>query len=107
MNLSKAWNQHMTKIRVNAWTKAHDRAASVEGWSVFSVIGGSADGEYQIQAFDEPSEDGTPPLLADDGEAYTLCCEKALEGSKLHALALYLDGRKYQPCPDVPKALMP
>ncbi len=81
------------------WIKNCDAAAKKEGWSLFNH-----DGTLQIQIIDDPEEgDGS---LDNDGTAYTLCVLSALQGSKLHALALYLDGHSSDDDTYVPRSLM-
>lgn len=85
------WNKHMVPLG-KTWTRKFDQLAKKEGWAIFSCNGGSADGKMQIQSIDDP-EEGDAELKERDGEAYTLVCQKALAGSKMHLLALFLDGR--------------
>lgn len=81
------------------WTKQHDKRAKSEGWTIFD-----ADGTLQIQRIDEP-EDGDATLVI-DAQAYQLCTKMALQGSKMHLLALYLDGRINDEEMCVPKAML-
>ena len=82
------------------WDVKRDTASSAEGWSIFN-----ADGLLQIQRIDDP-EDGSEPVFAHDGEAYKFVTEKALKGSKLHLLALYLDGRSDTKDIQVPRLML-
>jgi len=69
------------------WNRVCDAQSKKEGWALFD-----ADGVLHIQALDDP-EPGQGWLEGRDNAAYSLCFKKALGGSKLHALALFLDGR--------------
>ncbi len=99
MTTRTPWNEYMIELG-DYWIRECDAAAKKEGWTVFN-----ADGVLQIQAVDEP-EDGDVSLPDGDGQAYSLVAQKALEESKLHALALYLDGREADGEIFIPKALI-
>jgi len=45
------------------------------------------------------------PILKDDQEALNLIIKKALAGSKMHLLALYLDGQPVHKNVDLPEGL--
>jgi len=92
------WDRFMVELD-QSWNEKFDHASKKEGWALFNH-----DGILQIQAIDNP-EDDEGSLDHGDGEAYNLCVEKALAGSKMHALALLLDGRDAF-CVYVPKALL-
>lgn len=95
---SEVWYDHMTLLG-SRWADQGSSLAIKEGWDLFNC-----DGQFQIQAIDVP-EDGAPRLPGGDGEAYALCAKRALQGSALHALALYLDGRNIDD-DYVPEALL-
>lgn len=82
-----AWEEKMVKLG-DYWMKHCDAQSKKEGWALFN-----ADGILQIQAIDDP-EEGETILAGRDAEAYELCSTRALAGSQLHALALYLDGKE-------------
>lgn len=78
------------------WPKTYDLAALREGWAFFN-----ADGVMDIERIDEPEVvkddkdlDFLPAALESDDAARSLIVSKALGGSKMHALALLLDGRQ-------------
>lgn len=104
--IRRQWDIHMVSLE-KPWTNEFDQLASKEGWSLFSVNGGKEDydGRYQIQAVDDP-EAGDAKLSGNDGEAYALCCQKALAGSKMHMLALFLDGQPFESAVYVPRCLV-
>jgi len=94
------WQKNMIELGTH-WMEHYDEDSKREGWALFNH-----DGTLQIQALDDP-EEGQATLKGGDGEAYTLCCNKALNGSKLHLLALFLDGRPVnEDGVDVPKILL-
>src|SRR3954471_4735819 len=92
------WEKNMIALG-NHWMKRYDDASKDEGWALFDH-----DGTLQIQKVDDP-EPGQGTLLGDDSEAYRLVCEKALQGSVMHVLALYLDGRSAEKV-EVPNILI-
>jgi hypothetical protein len=84
---SVEWTNYMIELG-QYWVENYDSMSKKEGWALFNT--GT---ELQIQAIDEP-EEGDAELKGRDGEAYQLITERALQGSKMHLLALYLDGRE-------------
>jgi hypothetical protein len=99
------WERYMTGVAQGYWMRHCDHTAKLEGWSLFRIRYGSGVGTLQIQALDEPDESGAY-LEGRDGEAYDLCCRKALDGSRLHALALFLAGKEDSPDLQIPRALL-
>jgi hypothetical protein len=83
----RAWRRLMTPLG-KRWSRKFDRIAKSEGWAMFD-----ADGLWQIQAIDEPEGDN-PLLSGGDAEAYDLVARKAAAGSRMHILALFLEGRR-------------
>lgn len=79
------WSDYMVPYS-EYWRTVAGPQANQEGWDVFDT-----DGTLQIQKVDD-AEDGHVQLT-DDGQAYQHCLLQALQGSRLHILALYLDGR--------------
>lgn len=65
-----------------AWMP-YSKKAAAEGWNMFS----HDNGLFQLQRVDEAG------ILQGDTEALAYVVKKALAGSKMHLLALYLDGR--------------
>lgn len=80
------WDRYMNLLG-NSWGNDFDRLSKAEGWALFDT--GT---HFQIQAIDDP-EEGDASLPGQDGEAYSVCVKKALAGSRMHLLALFLDGR--------------
>ena len=87
--MSKSWDKHMIKLD-ELWLKKYDDLSKSEGWALFDH-----DGIIQIQVLDE-LEEGQAFIEDRDGGAYEFVSEKSLSGSKMHILALYLDGRNSQ-----------
>lgn len=81
-----AWATVMAPLG-DYWRRVASPRAIHEGWELFDC-----DGVLQIQGIDCP-DDGDAGLAGGDAEAYQLCVTRALAGSKLHLLALFLDGR--------------
>lgn len=96
-NAENSWDIFMTKYE---WSKEDDELSKQEGWALFDC-----EGVCQIQALDEIDEDDGVYLEGRDGEAYDFVTKKALEGSKRHLLALYLDGRKEMKDLHIPRIL--
>lgn len=96
--MKSSWDAHMVKLG-DHWIKNCDNISKKEGWALFD-----ADGVFQIQAIDEP-EPGEGKLDS-DGSAYSLCVKKAFEGSKVHLLALFLDGKLTDEETFVPKYMI-
>jgi hypothetical protein len=70
--------------------------ANREGWDLFD-----ADGVWTIQKLDDPEGVGEDrgvvvPELESDDVAREIVIQKALAGSKYHALALWLEGRNFR-----------
>lgn len=70
------------------WLGRFNELSWQEGWT----LSGRDDGCWEIQKLDEPDE-GVREFTS-DSEALAFVTEKALAGSALHMLALFLDGRK-------------
>src|SRR5687767_9321817 len=89
----------------NNWrlTDAFDRQSKGEGWALFD--NGETIDICKIDDVEEVSADigATVPELPSDTEAVSLVISKALGGSKLHAFALYLDGRQTGDETNIPK----
>jgi hypothetical protein len=69
-----------------------DAACKAEGWGIFTTT----EGKYNIQRIDKPEPgDG---VLPSDEAAYQLVIGKALQGSKLHLMALMMDGWETDDC---------
>lgn len=96
------WLQYMVP-HSEYWRTVAGPQANKEGWDIFDT-----DGVLQIQRIDDPEDDCVQ--LDGDVAAYRHCVEQAMRGSKLHILALYLDGRPnaYEPDPDIlaPRTLL-
>jgi len=79
------------KDQVN-WLKRYDFASKCEGWALFD-----ADGVTKIWALDDihifEDQGIVIPRLESDEAAIEWCVHKALTGSKMHLLALYLNNR--------------
>jgi hypothetical protein len=73
----------VSSLTLADWTPDDDRAASREGWSLFSCDG-SADGSPQVQRIDDPGP-GEGRLAGDDA-AWALL--RGSPGTPLHARAL-------------------
>ena len=93
------WNKYMKALK-RQWIRRFAAQANREGWDLFD-----ADGMMQIQSLDCP-EKGQAHLKGGDGQAYELVAKKALKGSQMHILALYIDGRDGVREIDVPKILL-
>lgn len=99
MAATKLWKKVMVPLG-QYWNQHCDEKSKAEGWALFNT-----GDELLIQKIDEPEEG--EPELKNDAEAYELCCQKALTGSKLHLLALFLDGRPdNNKGTDVPRCLI-
>jgi hypothetical protein len=72
----------------DGWFAEFNRLSWCEGW----LLGGHDDGNWAIQKLDEPDEGVRE--FGSDCEALAFVTAKALAGSALHMLALFLDGRK-------------
>lgn len=84
----KAWKKLMVPLR-DHWMKKFDAQSKKEGWAIFE-----AGGRLALWALDDPDEEeGWPELPGGDAEALDLVSKKAAEGSKMHILALFLDGQ--------------
>jgi hypothetical protein len=78
------------------WHNFGSKAARIEGWDLYT----RDNGELEIEYIAEPQEVPElvargivdPPFNADD-DVIRHCLAKAREGSRLHQLALYLEGR--------------
>lgn len=64
------------------WSDVNDTAAMQEGWSIFSSKG-SANGPWQVQAFDDASDVPGAPQLDTDEDAWKL----VLQGKEAHHAA--------------------
>lgn len=90
-----SWNKFMQPLGTY-WTEHCDAQAKAEGWALFE----GDNQRIQIQRLDESEQ------LSNDGQAYQLVCQKAFKGSKIHLLALYLDGQNTSEEIYVPKFLV-
>ena len=97
--MAKEWTKYMALLG-DHWTRNCDAQSKEEGWTLFN-----ANGVLQIESLDDPAK-GEGRLKGRDGEAYALVCQKAMTGSKLHALALFLDGKNADKPTYVPKILV-
>lgn len=79
------------------WTKEYDRISKSEGWAIFN-----ADGIMKIQKIDDTTEIEQSENLPrnsvrkfkSDHSALKFVVNKAKQGSEMHILALYLDGKE-------------
>ena len=95
MSSQRRRQRYMTPYK--AWKPEYDSRAAGEGWGMFDC----SDGFFQLQADDNHT------TFHGDAEAVAFVVRKALAGSKLHLLALYLDGRHTNAFVDLHKALLP
>lgn len=91
--MKRKLNRIKTKQLSRRLRKAFNEACYREGWAIFN-----ADGILQIQKLDDPdevaeAENIVVPTIDDDVTAINMVAEKAMQGSKLHAFALFLDGK--------------
>src|SRR6516164_3092315 len=91
-NRTRAWKDLMAPLG-RYWMENCVERAWAEGWDVFQAE--RDDGTtLEINALDDPEVGGGGVYLTGgDAEAYDIVAKRALEGSKLHILALFLDGK--------------
>jgi len=82
---------------VDAWSVLCSRAARREGWGLLDC-----EGSLRIERYD-----AAPGLFTRDDQVVAFCQRKALRGSRLHLLALYLEGRRAGAAVDVVTPLIP
>lgn len=81
---------------IGVWSAKMSRAARREGWDLFNH-----EGEVRIERFDE-----NPHGFTRDDQVVSHCIRRSLQGSRLHLLALYLEGRPSKGTVDIVTPLL-